>query len=180
MKKVILIICSCLVFSLFTIISFADVVEKDKDKYTHLVHWNVLKNLYKINEYVYDNREPLNDLVVDKNFTAIVNKTFTEGSSICVLDQDTIFRIHPAKELIGKKMSDLNTPDAIRIVNTAIENDTCARGFYKWTDKKEKYMMICPIAGTTKDGYKLYYLYMMYTSNMPGYYLKTLKKTAMD
>lgn len=177
MKKNILIFLICFVYSNF---AFAQTNQVGKGSF-NLVHWNVLKNMYEINGYLDDHHnETVKQLKSDASFLNPVMETFTPDSYTAVLDSNTEYYIHPNKDLIGKRLVNLNAPTALAIVNKAIKGETCSRGFYTWIDKQEKYMVVCPLIGHTKDNHKLYYAYTMYIRSMPSYYIETLKNSVQE
>lgn len=155
--------------------------ENDKENSFNLVHWNLLKNMYKLNEYVNANNLTTKELIASPAFVKILTATFTPDSYGALVDKNIIPRIHPDQSLIGKKLTEVpHSAAAAKIIKAAIKSDTCKRGFYIWIDKEEKYMVVCPIIGVTKDGNKLFYAYTMYTRSMPDYYLKTLKNSVQE
>jgi len=176
MKRILLLICGLL--AIFFISMSMATTPESKGSF-NLVHWNVMKQMYRLGQYVYYHHETLKALQKDPTFISIVNKPFTPDSYAAVFDQNTITRLHPDKSIIGKRMSTIDH-DVLILMNKAIKQDTCVRGFYFWIDKQEKYMVACPIIGKTKDGYKLYYAYTMYTRSIPDYYIKTLKNSVME
>lgn len=164
----------------FTISVLAKNANSVNSESFNLVHWNVLKNMYRINGYFSQNPMSVEELKTNKNFNTILQKTFTPDSYVVLLDQNTRYIVFPDPHLIGKTLISLNNPSTLAIVKKSIDTDSCTRGFYTWIDNKEKYMVVCPLIGKTKDGYKLYYVYAMYTRSMPDYYLKTLKSSKLD
>ena len=178
MKKLILVSLCGLIASLFITISVAATPNNNQGSF-NLVHWNVIKQMYRLGQYVYYHHETLKELQLDPKFLSIIDITFTPDSYAAVFDQNAITRIHPDNSIIGKKMSVIDK-DVSSLMEKSIKRDTCVRGFYIWIDKQEKYMVACPIIGKTKDGYKLYYGYTMYTRSIPDYYIKTLKNSVLD
>lgn len=171
MKKVIL---TCFSFVLLALMSNS---YAENNSY-HLVNWNVLKNMHKINEYVFNHKDlTTKQLIADPGFVKIATATFTNDSYTAIFDKDTKAYIHKDPLLIGKKFSDIPGANvSLQVIKDAIKSNDCKRGFYTfWKDKQEKYMVVCPLAVPTKDGEKLYYVYTMYTRSIPDYYLKTLK-----
>jgi|GEM_PF-5766975 len=181
MKKCFLLFSCSVLFILLTTFSFAaDSSFNSKDQF-NLVHWNILKNTYKMNGYLYEHQLTEDELKADANFVKIFKVTFTPDSYPAILNENAITLIHPDPSLLGKKLSTIkDTKDALRIIKKAINKDTCTRGFYIWTDKEEKYMVVCPLIGKTKDGHKIFYVYTMYSRSMPDYYIKTLKSSHLD
>lgn len=177
MKRVILSL--VLIIAMFAGVTIAKDATDDPKGTFNLVHWNILKQMYQLNGYVYVHRQSLSQTITDPKFLALVSRTFTPDSYAAVFDQNAIALIHPNAEVVGKNMSTVNL-DGLRIFKKAMQHDTCVRGFYYWIDKQEKYMVICPIIGQTSDGYKLFYAYTMYTRSMPDYYIETLKNSALD
>ena len=184
MKKFILLTLSAIMFCMVanTVLAIESDAAKNNDtKSFSLVHWNILRNIYKINGIILENaKNPKTtaELITDPNFAALITKTFTPDSYTALLDQNTTALIHPNPLVIHKKISDQKSTSATQIIIDAIKKDDCTRGFYTWIDKQEKYMVACPIIGMTKNGDKLYYVYTMYTRSMPSYYIQTLKNSA--
>ena len=163
------------------ILSLTAVVAAQNDKQSfRLVHWNVLKTMYEANSFIYNNESSIAKQISNTTFKTIVTKTSTPDSYTSIFDQNTTFYIHPNHTLLGIKLTSLKETDALNLVKKAINKNQCVRGFYTWIDDQEKYMVICPLIGKTKDGHKLYYAYTMYTRSMPEYYLKTLKNSELD
>lgn len=165
---------------IFTISCFAQKVEIGSNESFNLVHWNVLKNMYKINGYLALHPMSVAEFKANKGFNAILQKTFTPDSYVVVLDQNTRYIVFPDPNLIGKTLISLHNASTLAIVKKSIDTESCTRGFYTWIDNQEKYMVVCPLIGKTTDGNKLFYVYAMYTRSMPDYYLKTLKNSRLD
>lgn len=167
-----------LVVGCLPITSFA---AETKSNWFHLVHWNILKKMYQVNSCLMAHEKAtLNDLKNDKVFMDLVTETFTPDSYVGIVDQNGVFHLHPDKSLLGKQVSNVGNKDVVNLVQTAIRKDTCTRGFYIWIDNQEKYLVASPMVGKTADGYKLYYIYTMYTRSMPEYYLRTLKESVQE
>jgi hypothetical protein len=164
----------------FTISAFAKNSEVASNESFNLVHWNVLKNMYQINGFFSKNPMSVQELKTNKQFNTILQKTFTPDSYVVLLDQNTRYIVFPDPHMIGKTLISLKNPSTLAIVKKSIDTDSCTRGFYTWIDNKEKYMVVCPLIGKTTDGFKLFYVYAMYTRSMPDYYLKTLKSSKLD
>ena len=76
-----------------------------KNTNDYLVDWNVLKNMQKINDYVYNHPMTTKQLVADPEFIKIVTNTPTADSYACLFDKDLIAYIHPNKSLLGKNLT---------------------------------------------------------------------------
>lgn len=181
MKKNILVFFCSAILILLTTVSCTDKKannNNDNNDFS-LVHWNILENMYKINSFVNEHKLTENELKTNPVFVKMLEATFTPDSYTALTNQNTVILMHPNKSLLGKKLSDVKyASPALRIINNSIKTNSCARGFYMWIDNEEKYMVVCPIIGKTKDGKKLYYSYTMYSRSMPAHYLKTLKEAS--
>ena len=176
MKKIIVNFCCCAFFCFAAVSSFA---QNDKGSF-QLVHWNILKVMYDANSFIHANKMTAQQLVDDPVFKKITTDVYTPDSYTVILDQSTTYYAFPQNKLVGKKLSTLKDGEqALRIIQKAIDGNQCARGFYVWIDQQEKYLVACPLVGTTTDGHKLYYAYTMHTRSMPEYYVKTLKNSVL-
>ena len=176
MKKVILAYLS------FILLAFMSNSYAENNSY-RLVNWNILKNMHKINEYVFKHKDlTTKQLIADPAFVKIATAVFTDDSYTAIFDKNTKAYIHKDPALVGKKFSDIsNATVSIQIIKDAIKSNDCKHGFYTfWKDQKEKYMVVCPLSILTKDGEKLYYVYTMYAQSIPDFYLKTLKNAEKD
>lgn len=177
MKKNIFAIFCSMILLLFTSFSFADTKANDGAGY-YAVDWSLLLSLYKIDNYLSEHKMTITELSSDSDFVKMISATFTPDSNTALIDQNAKYIMHPDKSLIGKRMAEISgAGQALTIANEAIKDDTCSKGFYMWIDNTEKFMVVCPLVGKTKDGSKLYYFYTMHVRSMPQGYVKALKKS---
>lgn len=173
MKKIIVSVICFLTLGIFSTVSFAENAMESFEK----MHLEVLKQMYHINNYLYTHHQNAKDLAASPDFEELVLASFTPDSYNALVDENTTYYLHPNKSIIGKKLTDLKDTNAALIVLKSIKDDSCTSGFYTWIDGQKKYMIVCPLSGTTKDGHKFYYFYTVYQRSIPDSYVKVLKKS---